>query len=102
MNLSLCFILITAISIIAPFAIEGIKDNLDKRKKEYDVNVLSPVATAIIALLVCMAYMIICSIPLNLINATYVICIIFAGILGSLCGYDKLFKMLFKLFKKEG
>ena len=56
MELAMYITILTAVSILAPFVIEGIKKLLGNRA--YDVNILSAVTTAIIAFLACVAVLV--------------------------------------------
>ena len=57
MELTVYITILTAVSILAPFVIEGIKKLLGN--KAYDVNVLSATTTAIIAFLSCVAVVVV-------------------------------------------
>lgn len=91
--------ILTAVSILAPFVIEAIKKLLTG--KQYDVQVMSAITTAVIALIACVAYMVVASIALTPTTCVYTLGTIFFSILGSLCGYDKVFSVIFSIFKKE-
>lgn len=97
--LSIYLTILTAVSILAPFVIEAMKKLLGERS--YDIQVLSAITTAVIALVSCVAYMIVCSVPLSPTSTVYVLGTILFSIIGSLCGYDKVFSIIFSIFKKE-
>ena len=90
--------ILTAVSILAPFVIEGIKRLLGNRA--YDVNILSAVTTAIIAFIACVAVVIVTKTQITSIEIVYIIGTVFFSVLGSLCGYDKVFSVIFEIFKK--
>ena len=98
MELAMYITIITAVSILAPFVIEGIKKLLGN--KAYDVNVLSATTTAIIAFLSCIAVVIVTKTQITSIEIVYIIGTVFFSVLGSLCGYDKVFSVIFEIFKK--
>ena len=98
MELAMYITILTAVSILAPFVIEGIKKLLGN--KAYDVNVLSATTAAIIAFLACVAVVIVTKTQITSIEIVYIIGTVFFSVLGSLCGYDKVFSVIFEIFKK--
>jgi hypothetical protein len=66
------------------------------------VNTLSAVTTAVFALVACVAYMVVTKTYPTPENVTCVIGVVFFSVLGALCGYDKIFKAIFEIFKVEG
>ena len=99
MELAMYITILTAVSILAPFVIEGIKKLLGN--KAYDVNVLSATTTAIIAFLACVAVVIVTKTQITSIEIVYIIGTVFFSVLGSLCGYDKMFKFIFEAIRKK-
>ena len=98
MELAMYITILTAVSMLAPFLIEGIKKLLCN--KAYDVNVLSATTTAIIAFLACIAVVIVTKTQITSIEVVYIIGTVFFSVLGSLCGYDKVFSVILEIFKK--
>lgn len=99
MELAMYITILTAVSIITPFVIEAIKKLLSNTN--YDVNVLSAITTAIIALLACIAVVIVTKTMITSTEIIYIIGTVFFSVLGSLCGYDKIFSIIFDIFKRE-
>lgn len=97
MELVMYITILTAVSLIAPFVIEAIKKVLGNT--EYDINILSAVTTAIIAFLACVAVLVVNKVPVTSIELVYIIGTVFFSILGALCGYDKIFSVIFEVFK---
>lgn len=98
MELATYITILTSVSLIAPFVIEAIKKLLHH---DFDVNVLSAITTAVISFFACMAMVIIKNIALTSTEIIYIIGTVFFSVLGSLCGYDKIFSIIFDIFKKE-
>ena len=98
MELATYITILTSVSLIAPFVIEAIKKLLHH---DFDVNVLSAIITAVISFFACMAMVIIKNIALTSTEIIYIIGTVFFSVLGSLCGYDKIFSIIFDIFKKE-
>lgn len=98
MELATYITILTAVSLIAPFVIEAIKKLL---RHEFDVNALSAITTAVISFFACMAMVIIKNIALTSTEIVYIIGTVFFSVLGSLCGYDKIFSIIFDIFKRE-
>ena len=98
MELAMYLTILTAVSIISPFVIEAIKKLLGNAK--YDVNVLSAITTAIIAFVSCIFVAIVQNVPITSTEVVYIIGTVFFSVLGSLCGYDKIFSAIFEIFKK--
>jgi hypothetical protein len=92
--------ILTAVSILAPFVIEGIKNFLNATGKKYDAHILSLMITIFVSLAACIFYMVICKIYPTPGNVACVIGVVFFSVLGALNGYDKMFKILFQLFEK--
>lgn len=97
MEITTCLKIFAAVSVIAPLVIEGVKKLL--KNKEYDVDVLSATMAGVSALAICVVYMVVKGTYPTPTNVTYVICTVFCGIIGALCGYDKVYKIIFELFK---
>ena len=98
MELAMSIAILMAVSILASFVIEAIERLLANRT--YDVNVLSATTTAIIAFLACVAVVIVTKTQITSIEIVYIIGTVFFSVLGSLCGYDKVFSVIFEIFKK--
>ena len=92
---------LTAASLSAPWMIEGIKKALDKKKKEYDVNALSLIFTAVYTLGLSVGYTILFDLGFNPKVLVMIIATIFFGCIGSLCRYDKMFKFIFEAIRKK-
>jgi peptidoglycan/LPS O-acetylase OafA/YrhL len=100
MEITTCLEILTAVSLIAPFVIEALKKLLESRT--YNVNVLSAITAAVIAFAACAAYMVVSKTYLTPASVTYAIGTVFFSVLGALCGYDKIYKLVFDMFKKKG
>jgi hypothetical protein len=98
-NLGIYLTILTAVSILSPLVIEAIKKLLDGKK--YNINYLSAGVTAVIALVVCVAYNTVANVPFTVTYGVYTVGVIFFSVLGSLCGYDKVYKVIFEIFSKE-
>jgi hypothetical protein len=98
-NLGVYLTILTAVSILSPLVIEAMKKLLGE--KQYNINYLSAGTTAIIALVVCVAYNTVADIPFTVVNGVYTVGVIFFSILGSLCGYDKVYKVVFEIFSNK-
>lgn len=91
--------ILTAVSILAPFVVQAIKKILGSR--EYNVDILAMCVTALIALISCISYMVVYAVPPTPTNIIYVLGTVFFSVLGSLCGYDKVFSVIFEIFKER-
>lgn len=98
-NISAYIAVLTACSILCPLVIEGLKKLL--KDKQYDVNILAAVTTAVFSLLLCIGYLIIFSVAVSSSDIVYTIAVVFFSVIGSLCGYDKVFKAIFEAIKKD-
>jgi hypothetical protein len=97
MNLTVYIGVFVACSLLCPLIIEAIKTYLNNHNKEYDVQILAAVVTGIISLAICAGYLIVCSAAITPAIVVYIIATVFLSILGSLCGYDKIFKVIIQL-----
>jgi hypothetical protein len=92
---------VLGISTISSLVVEGIKKLLDSHEKKYNSQDISIAISFIMSMLIGVGYAIIFNISISAINVVWLIAITVSVIIGSQCGYDKLLKAVYSIFKKE-
>lgn len=92
---------LTIASLSAPLIIEAIKTWLDEKKKNYDVNMVSLIFTAVYTLGLSIGYIILFDLGFNPKVLVMIVATVCCGCIGSLCGYDKMFKFIFEAIRKK-
>jgi uncharacterized protein YacL len=93
-TVSTFIILLTAMSTLTGFAVEGAKKILDEQNQTYSTNLLACIVGVIVGILGSGAYYILTEIPFTAQN---IVCMVLIGVmaaLGSMVGYDKIIQLV--------
>jgi hypothetical protein len=92
---------VVGISTVASLIVELVKKLLDSHEKKYNPQDVSIAVSFAVSMLIGVGYAIIFDIPVSAKNVVWMVTISASVIVGAQCGYDKLFKAIYSIFKKK-
>ena len=90
------------VSLLTNLTVEGIKKLLDSANKTYSSNILAAVLSMIIAIAVCVIYLIMNDVTFSLKIGVEVIILMYLGFLVSTVGYDKVIQTIKQIQTSKG
>ena len=90
------------VSLLTNLTVEGIKKLLDSTNKTYSSNILAAVLSMIIAIAVCVIYLIMNDVTFSLKIGVEVIILMYLGFLISTVGYDKVIQTIKQIQTSKG
>ena len=90
------------VSLLTNLTVEGIKKLLDSINKTYSSNILAAVLSMIIAIAVCVIYLIMNDVTFSLKIGVEVIILMYLGFLISTVGYDKVIQTIKQIQTSKG
>ena len=90
------------VSLLTNLTVEGIKKLLDSANKTYSSNILAAVLSMIIAIAVCVIYLIMNDVTFSLKIGVEVIILMYLGFLISTVGYDKVIQTIKQIQTSKG
>lgn len=89
MNLEMFLLVLLVISSMTGLVTEGMKVLLTEWGRKYRPNTLAGVVSIILSMLTCVAYTILCDIPVDAKLIVYFIALVIMSWLSAMLGYDK-------------